>query len=640
IFLLVWWRQGRERAERILAKSAVVGAVLVLAGFAPFYSGAQTFSIIAFGTNPLAYTNSPLELAFRQLRVALGDPESVATLPLHYQGFWVGVDQSTILWDVPDPSHGRGVALPEDEPLLVVEPPGGEWLHVYEPRLGRFGYVQYHQTHTISAPRLSQTTELTAVVLHGATQDPSAKRSNLILRVLTFIAFLPLYLWVGLRARDNRSLFRASLAVLMLFLVVVQGWFWPWYLIWALPFAAFEPESLAADGLLVLSASTSVLNAQPNVNPSPVVEWIYELRVVAIDGLPLVLGLIYWWRHGRRYAPTPALPVHGEGADPTSALPTGGEGVRFPPWTGGSRGGRPGEGHGWFSLDPQWSPAALTKAAWQRNSRASTLFTRRYARAFGAALLLAGGLTAFAATSAPAASAPPPPVIGWQRSFADAQRSFSARDYSAAVSSLNDVLAEQPSDGAAIRLRLASYLQMQRYAEAIPDATVLLEADPSNVDLHLERGTLYLHVQRADLAMADFEAAMALAPNSPSGFEGAGNAAFQAGDLDFASDMLWQAHSLAPQDGKISQELADVLATKGDFALALRLADDSVQRLPGDATVYADRAALRRFAGLDESSVPDLQKVLTLSGDLQQHQWAEQLIENLTNQPTKSAAVR
>jgi len=584
LFLLAWWRGGHDRPLRILWTSALVGVALVAAGFAPVFAGVRTFAIIGFGTNDLAYTNSPLELAFRQLRIGLGDPTAVATLPLHYRGYWVGVDPSTILWSAPNSSQTVGIALPENEPLLVVEPPGGEWLHVYEPRLGRFGFVQYRETHAISAPRLAQTSELTAVVLDGASQDPSARESNLILRVSTGVIFLVLYVLVGSAARDDRSVFERSLAVLMLFLVAVQGWFWPWYLVWGLPLVAVVPDSFAALALLGLSVTTSVLNAQPNVNPSPVVEWIYELRVVAIDGLPLLVVSLIWWR--RR-------PVV------------------------------------WRHIDRESPPGR--KRAIVVGEQLRQLLKVRAVRALGIALVLAGTLVIIETTSAPAASDQPGPVVLWQRAYSDAQREFSAHQYGAAVDSLNLVISEQPNDEAAIRLRLASYLQMQRYSDAIPDASLLLARDPSNVDLRLERGTLYLHVQRADLAMRDFETVMAIEPSFAYGYEGAGLAATQQGSLDFASDMLWQAHILAPTDGKISQELADVLATKGDMILALRLDDQAVQRLPDDATVYADRAAMRRYAGLDQSTVPDLQRVLVLSGDLEQHQWADQLLQTLTS---------
>src|SRR6185312_5524848 len=117
--------------------------------------------------------------------------------------------------------------------------------------------------------------------------------------------------------------------------------------------------------------------------------WIYELRVVAIDGLPLVLVVLYWWhRVHRAFQQSPAAERSADGA-------------------------------GWFALDLPFNWATLISTAIHRSRATSRLFSRHYARAFGVALLLAVGLTAFEVTNSPAAADPTPPVIAWQRSFAE-----------------------------------------------------------------------------------------------------------------------------------------------------------------------------------------------------------------------------
>ncbi|HVC35487.1 MAG TPA: hypothetical protein VNL16_18415, partial [Chloroflexota bacterium] len=152
LYLLAWWKESGESPWRVLVRTALVGLGLGIVAFAPVFAGPATFAVVGFGSNSLAYTNSPMELVFREARVFLGESSEVADLPLHYDGHWIGSQPAAILWSFPDEQRGTGILLPAGTSLLVVEAQTGSWVHVYEPKLGRFGFIRANLTHPIPVP--------------------------------------------------------------------------------------------------------------------------------------------------------------------------------------------------------------------------------------------------------------------------------------------------------------------------------------------------------------------------------------------------------------------------------------------------------------------------------------------------------
>jgi tetratricopeptide (TPR) repeat protein len=223
-----------------------------------------------------------------------------------------------------------------------------------------------------------------------------------------------------------------------------------------------------------------------------------------------------------------------------------------------------------------------------------------------------------------------PAVIAWERAYDEALRSYSAGDYRSTVDELNKVLAAVPGERSVIQLRIAANLELGRYGQTIPDLTTLIQTDPTNADLRLERGIMYERVQRADRALVDFETVITLAPTNPSGYEWAGLVNFERGHLDTATRQLNHALSLSPHDGKIARELASVMASANRLPVALALYDAAIQLNPSDARAYAERAAVLRHVGADTATIPDLQQVLVLTDDVQQQQWAVRLLGTIT----------
>jgi len=198
------------------------------------------------------------------------------------------------------------------------------------------------------------------------------------------------------------------------------------------------------------------------------------------------------------------------------------------------------------------------------------------------------------------------------------------------VYKLGDVLADQPDEPSVLRLRIAANLQLGNYPQTIPDLSKLIQKDPYDVGLLLERGAMYARIERYDKALADFNRVVALAPFDPSGYERMGAVEYEAGNLSIAHRDLGIALSMSPKDGQIARELADVYASQGQAGQAVALYDRSIHLDPTSARTYAARAAVLRESGQTDATIPDLQKVLVLTGDVQEEQWAERLLDSLT----------
>jgi hypothetical protein len=63
-------------------------------------------------------------------------------------------------------------------------------------------------------------------------------RVSLTIRLVTWLVFGAAFLWLVCRTRNAAELPLNCLILLVLALYLVASWFWPWYVIWALPLAA------------------------------------------------------------------------------------------------------------------------------------------------------------------------------------------------------------------------------------------------------------------------------------------------------------------------------------------------------------------------------------------------------------------
>lgn len=576
LHVLVLLRQAasfRERAAIVVRSGLVVAALVV--GILPIYRGPTTFQVVSFGSNSLAYTNSPLELVFRELRVALGEPRDLASLPLRYRGSWVETRTPTVFWSKVDDPKAIGVSLPTNSSLLVVEPRRGRWLHVYEPRLDRFGYVPADEVAQVSAPSSVAAAGATAAALEDAGRSPTARRANLILRLAAAGGFLAAFAAVLRKTRTLADALGSSLLVLFLSYWLIETWFWPWYLVWSLAFAALQPRSrltLLVNGLCL---TTLVLNAQANVDMVPYLATAYEYRSMLIFGLPLAAAGVWLLRRRAR-----------AGGGPSA-----------------------------------WSRLAAHPFPHLPSLRIAGLAVPILAVACAGVVAHAGAASRQHEPASPASA-----CIAWETEYRTGVEYLRAQQYSQAAAALSRAAHHRPDLLDTYRSRFVAYLQTEKYDEAIADLTLLLSAEGEQPGLLMARGDAYDRKQRFDLALQDFARAMALDPLDPQPHRRLALVYFEQGQLDEALREQWEAISLGSASAPIYRELGDTYASLGQYRRALAMYDRALAVDDTYVQVHASRAAALRILGRREETIPDLQQVLVLSNDVDEKLWAQRTL--------------
>ena len=585
LYVALLLRQSTTVRQQLLvvARSALVAGSLIVVAFLPVYRGPATLQVISFGANPLAYTNSPLELAFRELRVALGESRDLASLPLRYRGWWVETLTPTVFWSKVDDPKAAGVSLPTSTPLLVVEPRQGRWLHVYESRTDRFGYVPAAEVTPVPPPRNVATAGATAAVLEDASRSPIAQRANLILRVLVTVLFLSVYAVLLWRTRTLTDLLRWSLVALFLSYWLIETWFWPWYLIWSLAFAALQPRSRLTVLILGFSLTTLALylGSQGGLEVAPYLAVAYEYRSAAVFGLPVVLAVIWYWRLRARRAG-----VQEARADLTGV----GSGNR-------PRSSRPRRRLVWVAvaLLVQVMAGASVGVVLQRASPGAIVDPRSA-------------------------------YIAWETEYRAGLEYLRSQQYSRAAAALTRAAHHRPDLLDTYRARYVAFIQVGKYDEAIADLTLLLSVEGEQSSLLLARGDAYHRKQRFDSALRDFARAAELDPLDPQPYRRQALAYFHQGRLDEALSAQRLAVSLAPGFAPLYRELGDIYAGRHEYERALVMYDRAVALDDTQVQAYVSRAAALRILGRPEQTVSDLQRVLVLSDDVDERSWARRAL--------------
>jgi hypothetical protein len=105
---------------------------------------------------------------------------------------------------------------------------------------------------------------------------------SLTIRLVTWSVFGAVFFWLVCRARNAAELPQKCLITLVLAFYVVASWFWPWYVLWALPLAAVAPRSPTRMLTIQLSATVLLLYALSEST------WTYSWRAAFVFGLPLL----------------------------------------------------------------------------------------------------------------------------------------------------------------------------------------------------------------------------------------------------------------------------------------------------------------------------------------------------------------
>ena len=614
------WRSRLSLAVR----AGMVGAALCVVAFLPVYSGPSTLQVLAFGSTPLAYTNTPLEIAFRELRVALGESREAAGLPLRHRAWWAEARSPTVFWTKLNRPDATGLSLADGDPILVVEPQLLRWFHVYEPSSGLFGYVPASDVVRAPPPPAGYLAGRAAATLEDLTRNPMTQQANFTLRMLGMLIFAGIYIGLLVRVAmgqrggpdDARAVLTdvawTSLAALLASYWFIEMWFWPWYLIWALPFAALVPRRSLSQALLAFTMTSLILNVQASLDIAPFLAPLYEYRSVLVFGLPIAWAVL----RARR--------SHATGAGAPARLP----------WLRSTRSPRPlGDDS---QADRQQSVAQPDRSS----PRAPSLRAAPVMLAVTAALIVAAVASVARQVSPPAdvelmattSQGGGSTRLAWNLAYETALDRIAERRFAEAELALTGAISLHPDAPEAYRARAEVHFRLEQWSLAIKDLTRVIELEGESAEVLLRRGDAWLHRQRFDLAIADYSAAARLEPHGHLAYAHWAVALHATGDLADARGKLGAALALYPNDAEANRLLGDVLAAGGDWEGATLAYDRAVALDHSLATAYVGRAVVTRHSRKYFQTIPDLEQVLVLSPDLNEQEWARQQLRSLAEQ--------
>ncbi len=137
--------------------------------------------------------------------------------------------------------------------------------------------------------------------LFGLSAEDSGTLASVILKALTGLLFVVLWLRLFPKVRNRRTLFEAWWWAVWFYLVIASGWFLPWYVTWLLILAALCPTNKLLIATELLAGGVLVIYAMDPLTASPV----YGLRSLLAFGP--VLAYLLWQRQRARQRSRVAL---------------------------------------------------------------------------------------------------------------------------------------------------------------------------------------------------------------------------------------------------------------------------------------------------------------------------------------------
>jgi hypothetical protein len=294
---LLPWREGLRQG----ALAALFGLALAAAAFGSVQGLASKDTAVRGGFPALVsavrqallgtyYMNSLHEIAFRLGRRLSGEDPRLADATIFFQGWWLKSRVQAALYRSP---ATNAVAFPlKPGALVLVAAPqvSDEWAYVYDPTDQKQGFVRTADVEETREQPDVQDDPVLADLLLPLGQRALPGRVSVTIRLVSWVLFGAAFFWLVFRTRNSAEIPQRCLVLLVLALYLVASWFWPWYVIWALPLAAVTPRSMARMLTVQLSVTVLLLYALSES------AWAYSWRAAFVFGLPLVgaaiIGLI------------------------------------------------------------------------------------------------------------------------------------------------------------------------------------------------------------------------------------------------------------------------------------------------------------------------------------------------------------
>ncbi len=170
------------------------------------------------------------------------------------------------------------------------------------------------------------------------------------------------------------------------------------------------------------------------------------------------------------------------------------------------------------------------------------------------------------------------------------------KNYQAAIKDYSSAINLNSDYSPAYRARINAYMKLEKYEDALADATKLIEINPTD-DVYAQRGLLYSRMNSSEKAVADYKEALRINPNNVGASFNLGNIYAKNGNEEEAIKNLIKAGNLF---------------IKGENFKAAKLAfDEAIELSPNNAIAYEGRAFSYLSLGEYQKSISDASKTIS-----------------------------
>lgn len=178
-------------------------------------------------------------------------------------------------------------------------------------------------------------------------------------------------------------------------------------------------------------------------------------------------------------------------------------------------------------------------------------------------------------------------------------------DYASALALYTAAIKQSPEEVDLLVYRGSLYLRLVHYNLALEDFNKALAMDSVHYQAYLSRAKLYLAIRERDAALADFAQAIALEPENSLGYEERGNFLIEQGFYTEALRDFSKLVNLLPEDFYVFALRADLFEKMEDWSSALYDYDKAITFNPYYADLYAYRADIKEKLGDTDGALAD-----------------------------------